>query len=233
VLNLALGALPGVFGAGEVHWIFDKGVGCRECGGEGCPILTPRILRRLIQSGPECAWEVLAEAGEVQVVVSSDKNPAYFDQMGHPDVVLYVHKKPQAHVASRMARTSEGVRKATAWYANHSLRRLKWVNDTGKPAYSVYLPLLGENPSGVMQSLARLVGRQVPAECVRFWECEQHYVGGNFSIEQRKKFGTFDMSLRRGQTDGTLTEEEGSIVALDAGVAEVSDRLSELRHLPT
>ena len=198
ILNTMLDCLPGVFGAGETHWILDGGLGCRECGPVACPVLTKELLEALRRDHTGW-WPKLAAAGGATLVVSSDKRPTHYRHLGCPDALIYLYKHPVANVVSRLKRltspSGDALAEATKWYVSHSLNRLRWVERSGVPAVTVALDALAVDPEATLGALCTFLDVEYAPAAMRFWESSHHYVGGNFSIRAGAMSGRFDVGL--------------------------------------
>lgn len=229
ILNGALGVLPGVFAAGESHWIVDRDLGCRECG-EDCPVLRPDVLR-LLRSSQKDWWGSLRTAAGADVVVSTDKRPQHYKRFGVPDYLVFLHRDPSAHVASRLRRIrqdhaseQDAVTAAVAWFEEHSVNRLKWVHAARKPYVGLSLERFVREPEAVLRSLCSTWGIAFGEEALRFWEHPQHYVGGNFSIGAHKRKKVF--------ADGLRLPEDPPVDVADRISSKVLRLIQDLPELP-
>ena len=114
LLNLLFDAMWGVIGIGESHWILDgddprifgddllHGNRCIDCYPNDCSIFTDRFLDDL-RLNPKNWWQKFAnQSGAVAAVVSSDKNPQYYQRLGIPDVLVLIYKDFRALISSHL-----------------------------------------------------------------------------------------------------------------------------------
>lgn len=108
VLTMLLGSLPKSIALGETHWVAENRPGnleCQKCGGN-CTIWTPELLKKLADT---CDWWQTIRTSLIQYdwLISSDKIPDLYRELGHPDKIIVLWKDPRSWFWS--ARRHEGL----------------------------------------------------------------------------------------------------------------------------
>jgi len=191
LLSFALGALDGVLSLGETNWIARGEVdGCGVCGRRGtpCSVFTADRWARLQSAGPRL-YRVLRDVMPAELaLVVSDKYPCLWqkhsrDLAADRVVPLVVFKSPYAQVWSFRKNAGRG----------NALQcpPLPELLDRMEAVYRFRLigkhpPILCDferliaDPHRVMRSICGRLGVAYhPHAYERYWEAEQHQIGGN------------------------------------------------------
>ncbi len=186
VLNMMLGQLPGVFGAGETHWLLDRArfpAGmlwpCR-IHGDKCSTLTKPLLR-LLGSGSGKWWEYIADAANAHTVVSTDKRPAHFDAFGLPSVAVVLYREPQYWVPSWSMKHGVSLEAAARVWRNLYLRVVAWVKERDLPHVRLNWSKVRAEPYSA-EALFRLLGLGFSPVMLDYHKREWCHVGGNRNI---------------------------------------------------
>jgi len=184
VLNMMMGQLPGVIGAGETHWLVDRerlpaemAWPCRTHG-EACPTFTPELIGQIAEAAPGTWWEWIAVAAGAHTVISTDKRPAHFDAFGLPDLVVVLYREPRYWVPSWSMAHGVSMERAAQIWRNLYLRVLEWVDDKGLPSVKINWSAVRADPSS-LQVVCRLLGLEFSPLMLDFHERPTCHVGGN------------------------------------------------------
>ena len=199
VVSNVLSSMPGVLNIGESHWIIDRGLGCRECHNQPCPVFTRPMLGGLRSLDLESNnwWEEIAKYTDAELIVSSDKLPKHYDRFGVPDYLLFLHKDPKSNIVSWCKRkfrneegktpeifSSEQITRGVNWWVNISNMTLKWLENQEADISTMALEDFSEDPRRMTKSLCGWLGVEYDPTSIDFWKRDLHYIGGNHSVRR-------------------------------------------------
>ena len=198
LISNVLSGLPGVYNAGESHWILDRNLGCRECHRSPCPVFSENLLHRLRSMDLQKMnwWEEIGLQVGAEMVVSSDKLPRHFERFGVPDYLLYLHKAPESNIVSWCKRkfnshdnlqnrfTTEQINKGIDWWSRVSKDNLEWLSNQKSSLSELSLEEFSENPKSSLRVICSWLGIEYEPSAIEFWNRELHYIGGNHSVKR-------------------------------------------------
>jgi len=198
VVSNVISSLPGVINVGESHWILDRGLGCRECHNNPCPVFTRTMLEELRAAdlSKETWWEVISRFTDAELIVSTDKLPKHYDHFGVPDNLLFLYKEPKSNIASWCKRkfplqatdgstfTSDQVDAGVSWWIRISLSILDWLRLQEREISTMSLEQFSSDPKGMTSSLCGWLGIEFDPSSIDFWNRDLHYIGGNHSVKR-------------------------------------------------
>lgn len=234
-MNLCLGSLPGCVGLNETNWLVPElGVAvpdfrfsadayrpaCRACV-EDCPHLT-RNLRESLQRDPTRWLETLGSQFPGQTIVSAEKSVSNLETLysgnDHDMLVLFRHPL--------IAWNSVEKRPWKLDKRQRVLRRWKVGNqelvDRPVSGRKVFLELetFTARPVETMRELTEALELPYSGSFLRYWEVEQHYVGGNFGLRERIEQHPDKLQIRHTsrhvgvQAELRLTENRPALMSL-------------------
>lgn len=179
-----LGGLQGVMATGEERAIISerRPCYCSNCRRKPCPIYTPGLLQQLRACKPRAHdspwWQILQAATGARVLLSSDKYPKHYDELGLPDVACVCWKDPREAVASLLKRQ----RISSPNHGAYQVRKfyefiLSWCQHYKLPILPLSLPRLLLERELYLEALCHQVGLPFDPEAMKLKTV--HHVGGN------------------------------------------------------
>lgn len=235
LVNLCLGSLPGCVGLDETNWLVPKpGIAvpefhfeeseyepaCRGCRGE-CPYLT-RDLRESLQQDPTQWLAKLGSQFPGQTIVTAEKSISNLETIypggDHDMLVLFRHpitawksleKRPWKQIGKRQA--------LNRWMSGYQELFERPVS--GRKVF-LELEALTSRPIETMQELTEALALPYSDSFLRYWEVEQHYVGGNFDLrvrvdEQPERLGIQNTAPQiSARAEARITENRPGLMSL-------------------
>lgn len=195
-LGVELNRLPGVHYVGETHWIVDaeNAPACR-CRGE-CREMGDAFKQGLRDDGSNW-WARMAKNHGADVVVSGDKVPHNYANLGPTDKFIVLYRRPASWVVSwihhhrlmagqdctllELRPTDDDVAAAINVFNSHYEGCVNLARANRSPCMTLCWSDFIDDPDGHMAQLAEFFG--VPDERV---EKTCHHVGGNTIVNLKK-----------------------------------------------
>lgn len=243
LIGLILGAIPGVGNVGESNWLvprlgeadaspklwrgYESMEHCRLCG-SACEVWT-KEFRMDLQRNPVDWFERLAARLGTNVLVSSEKEiplvNALDPQKRYAALILF--REPGQFWSSIRKRPwrQDTIQQATRrWTAAYS----EFLEDTYRPEGGkifMNVDAFQTQPAHRLRVLLELLGIEADVESVlRYWESQQHYVGGNFNVyRELENKGAASLALRPPEALSLAAKEHDFIQNHQA--AEIYQRL--------
>ena len=194
-LGLTLGGLPGVKFVGEDHYLATLHPSpdtplfpCGSCGNY-CPVFTPGVVASAKVRAEEPQgrwWPFISHAvGSPEVVVSSDKQPRFFDRFGLPDVAIILYREQDEWAESwcNKHRCSPTVEDARWIWARIYRRARAWCRSNGVPTVETNWSAVRRNPEIGLPALADALGLEWTPEAMDW--TGRHHVQGYSGIGER------------------------------------------------
>jgi len=244
LLNYLWDGLPGVFGAGESHWVVDRPeITCRQCNRMNCMVWKPEIrdiLPKALDDGHW--WETLREMAGAEIVVSSDKKLVHYEQMGVPSRLVFSFKDPLAQIFSRAAvksgLTDAAVRaefddelldNAVTWWVDQTENALDWIREYDPDFKVVNMEILAQNPTAHLKAFCKWAGVEYAESALQYWRKRHHYIGGNHALTRLKRSYYFFRRFREDRRwQDSFTEAQVNRINGYEDVKEIKKRLSDL-----
>lgn len=224
-----LGALPDVAATGEDRAIIshrDRKAYCSHCGGKPCPIYTPKVISDLRACKPTMHnspwWDILAEATEATTLISSDKYPKHYDELGHPDHGLLAWKDPREMVASlhKRDRSPSLAYSCTIIHEFYS-GIIQWAQQHNIPLTVLRLTHLRNAPQSAVKRFCSRAGLQYSASATSL-SSPVHHIGGNSYAAHA------NCLCRAGDWQEYLTEEQGEKILRHPKIIIIQEALQEI-----
>jgi len=243
LLNYVWDGLPGVFGAGESHWIVDKPeILCRQCNRLRCIVWKPEVREQLPQALDDGKWEALREMANADIVVSSDKKPIHYEQFGVPSRLVFSFKDPLAQIFSRAAVLmgyndaavsvelgDDVIDEATTWWVDETNATLEWIMKQDPEFKVVKIELLVDDPKAHLKAFCDWAGVKYDESALMFWRKRHHYIGGNHSLSRLKRSYYFFRQFRKDERwKESFTQDQIDRITKAADVRDLTERLNEL-----
>lgn len=244
LLNYVWDGLPGVFGAGESHWIVDRPeTKCRQCNRPRCQVWTSEFREKLTQSLEDGKWwETIREMSKADIVVSSDKKAEHYEQFKVPSRLVFSFKDPMAHIFSRAAvrlgKSDAAVNieidddtldEAISWWVNETNDTLDWLAEQNPEFKVVKMELLVENPEAHLKAFCKWAGVKYDESALIFWRKRHHYIGGNHALTRLKRSYYFFRKIRKDERwQDSFTPEQIEHIRKSEDVQAATKRLDAL-----
>jgi hypothetical protein len=201
LIGLILGAIPGVGNVGESNWLvprlgeadaspklwngYESMEQCRLCGSD-CEVWT-KEFRMDLQRDPADWFERVAARLGTNVLVSSEKETPFVNALDPQQryTALILFRKPAQFWSSMRKRPwrQDTIQQSTRrWVTAYKY----FLEDTYHPkGGKVFMNVdaFQAQPAQRLPVLLRLLGLEGDIETMlRYWESQQHYVGGNFNV---------------------------------------------------
>lgn len=243
LIGLILGAIPGVGNVGESNWLvprlgeadaspklwrgYESMEHCRLCG-SACEVWT-KEFRMDLQRNPVDWFERLAARLGTNVLVSSEKETPLVNALDPQKryAALILFREPGQFWSSIRKRPwrQDTIQQATRrWTAAYS----EFLEDTYRPEGGkifMNVDAFQTQPAHRLRVLLELLGIEADVESVlRYWESQQHYVGGNFNVyRELENKGAASLALRPPEALSLAAKEHDFIQNHQA--AEIYQRL--------
>ncbi len=216
LIGLILGAIPGVANVGESNWLvprlgeadaspklwndYEGMEQCRLCG-SACKVWT-KEFRMDLQRDPVDWFERVAARLGTNVLVSSEKETPFVNALDPKEryTALILFREPRQFWSSIRKRPwrQDTIQQATRRWATAYKH---FVEDTYRPEGGkifMNVDAFQTQPEQRLRILLKLLGIEGNVESVlRYWESQQHYVGGNFNVYQElEQKGAASLALR-------------------------------------
>jgi len=205
-MGLILGTAKNAANAGESNWLVPR-LGeasddpklwqgyrdmpqCRLCGAQ-CEVWT-REFRMNLQRDPSDWYAKVAARAGAEVLVTSEKSPVTI-RMLDPNLqntTLVLFKSPLQYWASVQKRPWKT---ATLRASMTSWSKIYWQfldEQTYNPAGGIVFLSLDKfqsDPANGVKRLAEKLSLPLDESALKYWDTEQHYIGGNFNVYERVK----------------------------------------------
>jgi len=244
LLNYVWDGLPGVFGAGETHWVVDEPeTNCRQCNRPGCIVWKPEIRvysQQNVDNGTW--WETLREMAKADLIISSDKKAQHYEAFGVPDRLIFSYKDPRAHIFSRaavrMGKSDAAVDieipdnvldEAITWWVDETTQVLEWLMQGASEFKVIKLEEFVDDPEGQLQDFCNWAGVKYDKTALQFWRKRHHYIGGNHALSRLKRSYYFFRKIRKDERwKDSFTDEQVKRIADAEDVQIVEKQLVQL-----
>jgi hypothetical protein len=243
LIGLILGAIPGVGNVGESNWLvprlgeadaspklwsgYESMEQCRLCG-SACEVWTKEFRMDLQRNAVDWFERLAARLG-TNVLVSSEKETPLVNALDPQKryAALILFREPGQFWSSIRKRPwrQDTIQQATRrWTAAYS----EFLEDTYRPEGGkifMNVDAFQTQPAPRLRVLLELLGIEGDVESVlRYWESQQHYVGGNFNVyRELENKGAASLALRPPEALSLATKEHDFIQNHEA--AEIYQRL--------
>jgi len=244
LLNYIWDGIPGIFGAGESHWVVDKPeINCRQCNRPQCLVWKPETREKLPQALDDGGWwEALREMAQADIVVSSDKKPVHYEQFGVPSRLVFSFKEPLAHIFSRaavkMGETDAAVNieiddevldDAVTWWVDETNATLDWLAEQKLDFKVIKMERMVDAPEDHLKAFCKWAGMEYDARALTFWKKRHHYMGGNHSLSRLKRSYYFFRKIKKDERwKDCFTQEQVDRILGEEDVQAVTERLEAL-----